>query len=112
MISTIIHCLQLHHFALACCIKKHLYFRGPDFRPEYKCLGELRSLCDAQVLLCTATCDTSIYTDIVQCMSLGEEVDTVALLPDRLVFPLQDMKMKFQIYDLFKTSLGNISFPN
>lgn len=49
-------------------------------------------------------------------MSLGEEaieeVDTVALLPDRLVFPLQDVKMKFQIYDLFKTSLGNISFPN
>ena len=65
--------------------------RGDDFRPEYKRVGELRSVADVPLLLLTATCTEKMQKDIFSALGLGmDEIHQVTLLPDRYcLFSLQ-----------------------
>lgn len=65
---------------------KHIYyyFRGLDFREDYRKVGILQSILDSPVLTLTATCNTTMKVDIEKILGMSQ-VNTISFLPNRQV---------------------------
>ncbi|KAH3736990.1 hypothetical protein DPMN_043566 [Dreissena polymorpha] len=56
---------------------------GEDFRPEFRQIGELRSLTDVPLLAVTATATEKVQQDTHQGLLLSDDALSVGVLPDR-----------------------------
>ena len=80
-------------------IKIIIYFRGLDFRPDFRELGLLRSIIQAPVVALSATVTEAIRADIFRYLVLDESTtDIVSVIPDRLYFQLTHIKNKLYVF--------------
>lgn len=62
------------------------FFRGLDFRPEYRKVADIISLfASCPTLLLTATATEKIQEDLYSLLALDNDTKVVAVLPDRYV---------------------------
>ena len=69
---------------LFCIDEAHNIEEWKDFRPSYKSLIDIKCCIAsaAPILLLTATCSDTMYTDIIKSLDL-DTIDVVATVPDR-----------------------------
>ena len=79
LIKIHIHCSILKFLLFHFC-----FYRGLDFRSDYRDCSKLREITNKSVLFLTATATTAIVVDITEQFNLqDQDVKTITLLPDR-----------------------------